>query len=77
MEGQVVRVRIECLMGTSDGPQRMRVNLESIRAYCRPERVEDLIDDLLMLCEDVQAGRRQEDAGRPSLGFGRDLRRIK
>ena len=77
MEGQVVRVLIECLMETSDGQRRMRVNLESIRAYCRPERVEDLIDDLLMLCEDVQAGRRQEDAGRPSPGPYRNLRRVK
>jgi hypothetical protein len=77
MGGQVVRVLIECLMDTSDGPQRMTVNLESLRAHCRPERVEELIDDLLMLSEDVQAGRRPEEAGRPNLGPDRNLRRIK
>jgi hypothetical protein len=77
MGGQVVGVQIECLIETSVGPQRVTVNLESIRTHCRPERVEDLIDDLLMLCEDVQARRRPEDPGRLTLAFDRSLRRIK
>jgi len=77
MRGQVVRVLIECLIETPDGPQRTKANLQSIRAHCRPERVDDLIDDLLMLCEDVHAGRRPEGASRASPGPDRNLRRIK
>jgi len=44
------------------------IDLPKMRQYCRPERVEDLIDDLVMLCEDVKA------RGRPSLTL---LRRIR
>jgi hypothetical protein len=77
MGGQVIDVQVECLIETSDGPRRVTVNLESIRSHCRPERVEDLIEDLLMLCEDVQARRRPKDSGRPTLALDRSLRRIK
>jgi hypothetical protein len=77
MGGQVVDVEVECLIETSDGPQRVRVNLESMRSHCRPERVEDLVEDLLIVCEDVQARRRPQDAGRPVLALDRSLRRIK
>jgi hypothetical protein len=77
MGGQVVAVQVEYLIETSDGPQRVTVNLESMRVHCRPERVEDLVEDLLMLCEDVQAGRRPEDPGHPTLALDRSLRRIK
>jgi hypothetical protein len=55
----------------------MTVDLESMRTHCRPERVDDLVDDLLMLCEDVQARRWPEDPGRSSLTLNRSLRRIK
>jgi hypothetical protein len=76
MGGQVIGVQVEYLIETLGGPQRVTVNLESIRTHCRPERVEDLIDDLLFLCEDVQAKRYPDDRG-PSLAPDRSLRRIK
>jgi hypothetical protein len=77
MGGQVVDVQVECLIETTDGPQRVKINLESMRSHCRPERVDDLVDDLLILCDDVQARRRPQDAGRPTLAPDRSLRRIK
>jgi hypothetical protein len=77
MAGQVVGVQVEYLMETPDGPERMIVNLESMREHCRPERVEDLVEDLLMLCEDVQASRWPGSPGRTSLAVDRSLRRIK
>jgi hypothetical protein len=77
MGGQVVGVQVEYLIETPDGPKRVTVNLESMRTHCRPERVEDLVEDLLMLCEDVQEGRWPESPGRPSLAVDRSLRRIK
>lgn len=49
-----------------DGSCR-RVTLEEIQFHCRPERVEDLLDDLVLLCEDVVGGRRPEDRGRARL----------
>jgi hypothetical protein len=78
MEGQVVGVQVEYLIENSDGPQRVMVNLESIRTHCRPERVDDLIDDLVLLCQDVRAKRYPCDRDRgPSLPPNRSLRRIK
>jgi hypothetical protein len=44
-----------------------RVTLDEMRGHCRPERVEDLLDDLVVLCEDVATGRRPEDKGRARL----------
>jgi hypothetical protein len=77
MGGQVVDVQVEYLIQTSDGSQRVSVNLESMRTHCRPERVDDLVDDLLLLCEDVQARRWPLDPGRPCLALDRSVRRIK
>jgi hypothetical protein len=37
------------------------INLAEIQAHCRPERVQDLIDDLVMLCEDALAGLQSGD----------------
>lgn len=77
MGGRVVGVQVEYLIETPDGPKRMTVNLDSMRTHCRPERVEDLVEDLVMLCEDVQASRCPENPGRPALVLDRSLRRIK
>ena len=44
-----------------------RITLEDMRRHCRPERVEDLLDDLVVLCEDVADRRRPEDRGRARL----------
>jgi hypothetical protein len=44
----------------SDAPgdlQPTLIGLPELRQHCRSERVEDLIDDLEMLVEDVQAAR--------------------
>jgi hypothetical protein len=37
-----------------DGKRSVAIDLETLRRHCRPERVEDLLDDLQILCEDVQ-----------------------
>ena len=49
-----------------DGSCR-RITLEELQAHCRPERVEDLLDDLVVLCEDVHDRRRPEDKGHARL----------
>jgi hypothetical protein len=43
-----------------DGSQ---VTLEDMQRHCRPERVEDLLDDLVVLCDDVATGRHPQASG--------------
>jgi hypothetical protein len=38
------------------------IGLEVMRRHCRRERVEDLLEDLALLCEDVQARRHPDHA---------------
>jgi hypothetical protein len=40
---------------SADGRQTV-ISLPEMRKHCRPERVEDLLDDLTVLCEDVLNG---------------------
>lgn len=54
--------RVVVQFEADDGSSR-RVTLEDFRRHCRPERVEDLLDDLVVLCEDVINGRKPEDSG--------------
>ena len=35
--------------------------------HCRPERIEELVDDLAVLREDVEARRHPQDTGHPVL----------
>jgi hypothetical protein len=56
----VVRIVAVTVAYESDAPadlQPVLVGLADMRKHCRAERVDDLLDDLLMLCEDIQAGR--------------------
>jgi hypothetical protein len=48
------------------------IGLEVMRRHCRWERVEDLLEDLALLCEDVEA-RRHPDAVDPYLSLVPEL----
>ena len=65
--GRIARISVDYLTETPEGPQQTTVDLAAMLRHCRPERVEDLLEDLVMLCEDVHAGRQPEDSGRPVL----------
>lgn len=68
--GQVITVSVDYVSVTPDGPERgTTIDLPMMRAHCRPERIEDLVDDLTMLCEDVLARRQQGESGRPALAI--------
>lgn len=41
---------------TSEDGSSRRIGLDEMRRHCRPERIEDLLDDLVVLCEDVVDG---------------------
>lgn len=51
------RIEVGYTVDTDEGPQETRISLTDLRRHCRSERVDDLIDDLLVLCEDVQGAR--------------------
>jgi hypothetical protein len=56
----VARILAVTVAYESDAPgdlQPTLIGLPELRQHCRSERVEDLIDDLEMLVEDVQAAR--------------------
>ena len=57
MTGKIENVVIGWTVETPDGRQSVAIDLETLRRHCRRERVEDLLDDLQMLCEDVQDAR--------------------
>lgn len=69
--GTVVSVIVDYVADVPGGPQRRMINLPAIIRHCRPERVEELLDDLQVLCEEVLAGRGPGDRGRPSLAVAR------
>ena len=48
---------------TADDGSSRQVTLDDIARHCRAERVGDLLDDLVVLCEDVADRRRPEDRG--------------
>jgi len=68
--GEVIAVSVDYVPVTPDGPQRaMTIDLRTMRTHCRPERIEDLVDDLAMLCGDVLAKRQRGESGRPALAL--------
>jgi hypothetical protein len=68
---RIDHVQIGYTVDTDDGPERKLVTLPSLRKHCRPERIADLLDDLQVLCEDVQDER---DAGRGAMAPLRSVR---
>lgn len=68
---RIERIEIGYAADDGDGPERKRVTLTGLREHCRPERVTDLLEDLELLVEDVEAGRRPGDRGRPALSVVR------
>lgn len=57
MTGIIGNVIVSWTVETPDGPRSAAIDLAAMRQHCRPERVEDLLDDLQLLCEDVQDAR--------------------
>jgi hypothetical protein len=66
MTGEVVGIQVDYLTAGPEGPKRTTVDLAAIHRHCRPERVEELLEDLALVCADALAGRHPEDSGRLS-----------
>ncbi len=67
--GRILAITVCYETDTPRGPEQTMVDLEAMLRHCRPERVEDLLEDLTLLCEDVVARRQPEGPGRPVLAL--------
>jgi hypothetical protein len=74
MQGKITRISVTWAEHTSQGTQFRFYNvLPDDQKIIRPERMEDLLDDLSLICEQIQEAR----DGTASAGFDRIVRRIK
>jgi hypothetical protein len=78
MEGKITRVRVTWTDHTANGARSRFYNvLPGGEKIIRPERMEELVDDLTVVCEQLQAARDGKTNGTTVAGPGRTLRRIK
>jgi hypothetical protein len=64
--GRITRISVTYTVNTSAGPRHTFHTLEAMRQHVRPEREQELIDDLTLICEDLLARRPQPATGLPS-----------
>jgi hypothetical protein len=64
MTGSIVHISVGWVVETSDGPKRTTVDFATMRQHCRPERIEELLADLALICRDVQAAQDPESVTR-------------
>ncbi len=74
--GKVTRIAVTYTVNTSEGPRHTFHGLIGMQRYVRPERLQELEDDLSVICEDLLANRPQPTAGLPQgvvrIPFGPD-----
>jgi hypothetical protein len=75
VSGRVTRISVTYTVNTDAGPRHTFHSLQAMRKHARPERVEELVEDLTLICEDLLARRPQPTTGLPAnvvrLPFGR------
>jgi hypothetical protein len=54
MAGKIVGVAVVWETEASAGSRQLTIDLAAMHRYCRAERVDELLDDLALLCDDVQ-----------------------
>jgi hypothetical protein len=73
--GRITRISVTYTINTDTGPRHTLHSLEAMRQHARPERVDELVDDLTLICEDLLTRRPQPVTGLPDtvvrLPFGR------
>lgn len=57
--GRITRIAVTYTVNTDRGPQHTFHGLPRMREHIRPERLEELLEDLTMICEDLLAVRQQ------------------
>lgn len=72
--GRILALTVCYEVDGPESPQQVMIDLAQMQQHCRQERLEDLADDLAVLCQDVEAARQPEDSGHPVLGVIRGHR---
>ncbi len=74
MQGKITRIAVTYTVDTSEGPRHTFHGLPHMREHIRPERLQEFLDDLTVICEELMASRRAT----PANGLARvRLRRVK
>jgi hypothetical protein len=76
MDGRITRVSVTWTED-ADGRQLVYTVVPDEAKIIRDERMDDLLDDLTLICEQLQEAQDAKANGRTSADFGRTLRRIK
>jgi hypothetical protein len=78
MEGVITRVSVTWAEDIGEGPQeRVYTVVPDAGKIIRAERLEELLDDLTLICEQLQAAQDAKTNGTASAESGPMLRRIK
>jgi hypothetical protein len=78
MQGKITRISVIWAESTSQGAQfRIYDVLPDDEKIIRAERMEELIDDLSLICQQLQDARNRMPNGTPTAGTDRIVRRIK
>ena len=78
MQGEITRISVTWAEPTGHGTRfRFYHVLPDDEKIIRPERMEDLLDDLTLICQQIQAARDCTPNGTPSPDRDHSLRRIK
>ena len=57
--GKITRISVTYTVNTGIGPRHTFHSLEAMRKHARPERVDELVEDLTLICEDLLIRRPQ------------------
>ena len=68
LSGRITRISVTYTVNTDAGPRHTFHSLEAMRKHARPERVDELVEDLTLICEDLLARRPQPATGLPQAG---------
>jgi DNA polymerase IIIc chi subunit len=74
----ITRIAVAWTERTHEGTRtRLYVVLPDKAKIIRPDRMDELVDDLTVICEQLQAARERAHDGTPSAASGRTLRSVK
>ena len=66
--GRITRISVTYTVNTGTGPRHTFHSLEAMRQHARPGRVDELVEDLTLICQDLLARRPQ--SGMPEADDG-------
>jgi hypothetical protein len=64
--GRITRISVTYTVNTGTGPRHTFHSLKAMREHARPERVDELVEDLTLICEDLLARQPQPTTRLPN-----------